>query len=299
MQCSKGGTDEPVATPTPKTQNCASGQTPQADGTCKAPDGTIICPIGQSQNASGKCVAITCPSGQTLNASNGQCETQCVGYDGPTVMLYKYLNKTNPNPPTGEVFDRNNSSIAFMMAKGCRETNVNWLSSQANFNTLSYMEFKDGITGITVKSLNFVSNTWDQTIVKDFALNLADLKLYPKKLDGSRVGTVGSITATNGTYFLKQNCASANCFIRLDNSFLRLPETNALGYRNLPGTSIATNGNGTGVDDFSAITSTDLGDPTKFNPLIKTNINKMYEEYAASPGVTWSANVNWRTVLIP
>ena len=386
-QCSKSS--DPAVNPVAVNGTCQAGQTKQADGTCKADDGTITCPIGESKNASGNCelkcvlpkilqngvcvtgsflqitsnslaiggfvssyktisvytnatwnITGTIPTWLSINQTSGGvgvfpinltalelnttadktanltitatgAPTQtltvtqvgrelCSGFEGPSVMLYKYLNKTNPNPPAGELIDRNNSSIAFMMAKGCKETNTKWQSSQANFNVLSNMEFIDGNSGTTYKSLTFVSNPWDYAFVKDLQYATVPIRLIPKKLDGSRAGTVGVTTSRTEGRLLLDNCASPSCFIRLDNSFVSLPETPTIvtGLRNLPGGSIGNGGNNTGVDDFSAIYSTDLGDPTKFDPYIKTKINQMFKDFATTPGVTWPSG--WEaSVLIP
>ena len=225
----------------------------------------------------------------------------CSGFEGPTVMLYKYLNKTNPNPPAGELISKENTSIAFMMAKGCKETNtdINWQSSQVKFDVLTYMNFNDGLTGITVKSLTFVSNTWDHAFVKDLQYNTFPIELSPKKFDGNSAGTSGRITFLVNGSFVINNCASPSCFIRLNNSFLSLSITQGQGLvRNLSGASVGNGGNGSGVDDYSAINSTDLSNPAKFDPYIKTQINQMFKDFAASPGVTWPSG--WEaSVLIP
>ena len=227
----------------------------------------------------------------------------CSGFEGPSVMLYKYLNKTNPNPPAGEILDQNKSSIAFMMVKGCKETktDINWQSSQAKFDVLTYMELNEVITVKIIKSLNFVSNPWDHAIVKDLPPVSLGYLLRPKKSDGSIAGTGGKTLGTVGSFFLKENCASPSCFVRLDNSFLTLPVGNlnhaGTGNRILTGGSESFGGNG-GVDEFSSITSTDLNNPSKFDPYIKTQINQMFKDFAATPGVTWPSG--WEaSVLIP
>ena len=100
------------------TISCPIGQNKNASGQCVA----ITCPFGQMLNASGQCVAIICtptqvlnvkgvcedicPSGQLRNAA-GSCaaistfQTSCggkTGLTGPSFMMFKYLDKTNPNP---------------------------------------------------------------------------------------------------------------------------------------------------------------------------------------------------------
>ena len=226
----------------------------------------------------------------------------CSGFEGPSVMLLKYLNKTNPNPPAGEVIDQNKSSMAFMMAKGCKETNTdtNWQSSQAKFDVLTNMDIVDGTLGTTYKSLTLVSNPWDQAFVKDLQFLTIPIIFIPKKFDGNSAGTNGRIRLLVTGYFLKTDCASSSCFIRLNNSFLSLPQTpgQGTGVRNLSSGVPADGGNGTGVDDFSSITSTDLSNPAKFDPYIKIQINQMFKDYAATPGVTWPSG--WEaSVLIP
>ena len=341
MQCSKSGTTDPVVTPTPKTQSCASGQTMQADGTCKAPDGTITCPVGQNKNASGLCVAITCPiietlnpsgqcvaktclSGQSLNASNGQCETitcpsgqvlnikgvcedicptgqlrnaagtcadistfktTCDGRDGlkgPSVMMFKYLDKTNPNP--SRVITAN-ADMAFIVVKGCEENNPTWLSSQSIFSALAYFEIKDNFYGVILSSLSFASNPWDSKIFSigsdGSTLVTKILSFTPKNISNNQKGT-GIILNYYLGVAIAGNCINSDCFARINNSIVTLPTD--------PGANagFASYFIG-GIERGDAITGTDLRDPTKYNPLVKNAINEMYTSYSMRVGVTWTS----------
>ena len=215
LQCSKSGTTDPVATPTP-TSACKPDQTKLADGTCKNPDGTITCKIYETKNASnGLCETINCLSGQTLNKSNGQCETitcpsgqlvnksgTCAdistfyttcggktGLTGPSVMLLKYLYKSNPNPTS--VINQTLAEMAFIVARGCEEDNPSWLSSQSIFNALAYFDIRDSVLGDT-STLNFASNTWDSKVVTigaDSVLFQFAYHFTPKNISTIKNGT--------------------------------------------------------------------------------------------------------------
>ena len=131
MQCSKSGTDEVVpAVVNNVPATCQSGYTLQADGTCKSPDGTTNCPVGESKNAIGKCVAITCTSVQTLNAS-GQCVAK-------TCLIGQTLNASNgiceANCPIGQ--SRNAASLT------CADITLTW------FNLGPTSEMKTARTGM-------------------------------------------------------------------------------------------------------------------------------------------------------
>ena len=307
MQCSKGS--DPAVTPVAVNGTCQSGQTLQADGTCKAPDGTITCPVGKTKDASGNCVDKTCPSGQTLNASNGQCETitcpsgqilnaskQCVtqcigGYAGPSVMMFKYLDKTNPNPSS--VIGAN-ADMAFIVVKGCEENNPTWLSSQSIFNALAYFEIKNSNNGVILSSLSFASNTWDSKILSigsDGTSTSKILSFTPKNISNIKNGTGIEFYYVIGVSFWS-NCINSDCFVRINNSIVTLPTD--------PG---ATAGFASyfigGVERGVAIYSSSLREATQYNPLVKNAINDMYNNYSMKAGVTWSTNVNWRSVLIP
>ena len=320
MQCSKSGTTDPVAT-TPGTQSacqsgqtkqadgsclgeCVSGTTLQADGTCKSPDGTITCKVGETKNASGQCVAITCtsvqtlnqsgicvtkacPTGQTLNTSNGQCEVQCVGaINGPTKFIWKYLDKTNPSPTST---NSANASLGIVMAKGCMETNtgIEWQSAQRIINQTSFLELLDGGTSVKIASLNFTNNSLDS-----FAYILPTLSLYaiifsPQNRTGSDIFD-GLRRAFSYTFYISaiiqsplSSCFNSNCFVKLENNIFIRSFSNVLS------------------NDFSNFTTADLNDPTKFDPSIKAEINRMYTNFANTPGVTWKTIPTWHTVIIP
>ena len=88
MQCSKSS--DPAVAPVAVNGTCISGQTPQADGTCKSPNGTITCKVVETKNASGQCVPKTCPSGQSVDAS-GQCVASLTWTNLPATSDMKTL----------------------------------------------------------------------------------------------------------------------------------------------------------------------------------------------------------------
>ena len=323
MQCSKGGTTDPVATPTPTTPSCASDQTPQADGTCKSPDGTITCKIYEMKNASDKCVTKTCLSGQTLNMSNGQCvaitctptqvlnvkgvcedicpsgqlrnaagtcadlstfKTTCDGRDGlkgPSVMMFKHLDKTNPNPSNHITA---NADMAFIVVKGCEENNPTWLSSQSIFSALAYFEIKDNFYSVILSSLSFASNPWDSKIFSigsdGSTLVTKVLSFTPKNISNNQKGT-GIILSYYLGVPIARNCINSDCFARINNSIVTPTDQGAN-----PGFAYYYTG---GIERGDAITGTDLRDPTKYNPLVRTAINEMYTSYFWKTGVTWTS----------
>ena len=291
MQCSKGS--DPAVTPTPTA----------------TPDGTITCKIYETKNASDQCVTKTCPFGESLNASNGMCEaiicpsgqlldasgncadkdsfyTTCNGVrglKGPSIMLIKYLNKTLPNPSI--IIDPNNSDFAFIVARGCEESNPAWLTSQSIFNALSYFEILD----TTSASLRFTNNPMDYNIV---SLGPVGVRTFyngyfiPKNSTGNKYGNAISFNYNLQLDFHSNNCIGSNCFIRINNSILTLPSPSTGINRGIIEYLI----NGTD-EQGSRVLGTELRNSAKYkyNPLIKYVINDMYTAYSKKDGVTWTS----------
>ena len=288
MQCSKGS--DPAVTPVAVNGTCQSGQTMQADGTCKAPDGTITCPVGKTKDASG---TGTCADISTFKTT---CGGQ-IGLTGPSVMMFKYLNKTDPNPTS---LSSANAEVAFIVARGCEENNPTWLSSQSIFSALAYFEIKNNFSGTTINSLSFISNPWDANFVtigssSGFPASYI-FDFVPKNISNIKNGTGFQYQHSIYGNFLISNCIRSDCFVRINNSIVT--DDPSAGGGASPGFTFLTNpvlGLQKGVD----INSKDLREPIKYNPLVKNAVNEMFTAYSTRAGVTWSTNVNWRSVLIP
>ena len=162
---------------------------------------------------------------------------------------------------------------------------------------LAYFEIKDGNTGTILNSLRFASNPWDSdfvTLGSDGSSGFSYKNRFsPINMSGIKNGTGIVINFDGGTFiFYGPNCISSDCFVRINNSIVTLHNDPGLatGYANY------INGN---EERGVLISGTDIRDPTKYNPLVRTAINEMYTAYSMKAGVTWSTNVSWRSVLLP
>ena len=159
MQCSKS-TSEPVATPTP--------------------DGTITCKVGESKDASGKCVANTCDAGKIKNAS-GVCEA-CPS--GQVVSNNSCITPSvAPDAPTGftATVEYNNLRLNWAQTNGASEFIIYWSTSSANFNIASAS----------------ILNTASYTIVHSSLLT--GVTYYYKLFAKNNIGTSSSFASASGT----------------------------------------------------------------------------------------------------
>ena len=137
MQCSKGGTDEvfPVAV-----KDCLTGQTKQADGTCKADDGTITCPVGQTLQKDGTCKTLDntmkCPNDQTMQTDGTFLVTWTTLGATSNMKIARYAMKTAVVCTKIYAFGGSNGSSLITTEVYDTTTNV-WtlLGASSNMNT--------------------------------------------------------------------------------------------------------------------------------------------------------------------
>ena len=212
----------------------------------------------------------------------------CSGFDGPTKLIWKYLDKTNPSPT---ITISTIASFGIVMVKGCKETNtaVEYKAAQNILNQTSFLELQDGITGMKVATLNFTNNSLDSNFIIPSGIEAAITSFKLQKRDGSNT-IDGSNRSFSSTFIVGEvvenpfsNCYNSNCFIKVENKVF-----------------IKTSGDIKDLPSYTSnFTPSDFNDPTKFDPSIKGEVNRMYTNFANTPGVTWSTIPTWRTVLIP
>ncbi len=220
-----------------------------------------------------------------LNRSNFDICGGTYGLPGPSVMLLKYLDNTNPSP---SALSATNADMALIAVRGCGDTTT---TVQSVFSGLRYINVINN-SGNTVSSLSLITHPWDSNIfnLKGNAGATIIYKIIPESSPGISNGNTADFSYSyhivtglpNG--FPASNCISFDCFARISN----------VAFEPTMSTNTAF-----GDITFSRLLSSELNSASGYDPTVRQAINDMYTKYAERTDVTWRTSTAWRSVLIP
>ncbi len=211
------------------------------------------------------------------------------GIPGPSVMLFKYLNKTNPNPSEPS---STNAEMAFIVVRGCGDTTT---TVQSVFSTLRYVKIRDTRASVNLGSLSIINQPWDHFEFSISKYLTHSFRFIPENAMNIKNGTGIALTYDSGAHFF-YDCIASNCFIRINNNIVTLPDETGL----IPGI-VSFNRFSEDANKLRGVrllsTELLLNSSNANHPAVREAINDMYTKYAERADVTWP--VTWRTVLIP